>query len=393
MYSINIYTEIQNNYQAGIDQNQETFIYNQGQSDSDLQNEQSNQVEGLIEPVHIIQDIIYNTDEEQERYVTKFNEQLEDRQAKFQCSKYDFLEKLAIQKYRIILEELKAYIQLDFIIESGEGILFKAKIKQTNENVVIKFIRQDQKDFEQQIKILKELKQFKYFIQLKDHKNIDDIDIYALVFEECECTIDKKIIDINDFDFTQIILSSIQGLMILRLKGILHLDIKPSNLLVKNNLCIYTDFNNSQYKKYGEAVEVKSYTLNYSPQEQIQNNTDKVNHLSDVFSLGKTFEYLLNQQKNIQNVTFKDKLNYIIQRMIQTVNEVRINCFNVFHQFSKEVARQFNQDNRVQDINNQIKDYKNEIQQLLAQLKNDDDDYFQYLQQELQKIETFFLEV
>ncbi|KAL4512949.1 hypothetical protein ABPG72_017634 [Tetrahymena utriculariae] len=95
------------------------------------------------------------TTNEQEELEDKFYTQLCDRQSQRNqgINLLEIIEQLQKNKTKIIFQDLQSYTIQNFLIEGGEGILFKALINQNSNNVIIKFIKQKQEDFDLQLGI------------------------------------------------------------------------------------------------------------------------------------------------------------------------------------------------------------------------------------------------
>ncbi len=80
----------------------------------------------------------------------------------------------------------------------------------------------------------------------------------------------------------------ISGFLDLRKGNIFHEDIKPQNILIKNNLYKLTDFGISQLANRIEVSEVRKGTLIYMPPEKLKASTYIPTSKSEIFSLGVT---------------------------------------------------------------------------------------------------------
>lgn len=82
-----------------------------------------------------------------------------------------------------------------------------------------------------------------------------------------------------------------------------HLDIKPANLMLRNNSSlILIDFGASKQFEDKEGMTVTSssaifYTSGYAPPEQVGNNTKNIGAWTDIYALGATLYNLLTGEK------------------------------------------------------------------------------------------------
>ena len=76
--------------------------------------------------------------------------------------------------------------------------------------------------------------------------------------------------DYAEEEIFDIFFQLISGFMELRKAGIFHEDIKPQNILKKNNLYKFTDFGISQLSGNYETSIVRKGTLSYVPPEKLK---------------------------------------------------------------------------------------------------------------------------
>lgn len=95
----------------------------------------------------------------------------------------------------------------------------------------------------------------------------------------------------------------LNALNIVHTEKIWHLDIKPANLMLRNDKAlVLIDFGASkQYEdKDGKTLTSSSaiaYTSGFAPPEQISNNTKNIGPWTDIYALGATLFYLLTGTK------------------------------------------------------------------------------------------------
>ncbi|MBE6318768.1 MAG: TonB family protein [Bacteroidales bacterium] len=132
-------------------------------------------------------------------------------------------------------------------------------------------------------------------------------------------------------------------------KGVLHLDLKPGNIMVnQDDEVVLIDFGASkQYETVGEdekstTASALAYTPGYAPMEQTGNLNDKVGTYTDIYSLGATLYFILSGKKppigiqiidsglpRIEGVSdslwqvIEKSMSVLIRNRIQTVAEFR----------------------------------------------------------------------
>ena len=83
-------------------------------------------------------------------------------------------------------------------------------------------------------------------------------------------------------------------------KGLLHMDVKPANILItENGICKLIDFGASKQadQSAGNTTSGVCFTLGYAPPEQISGNSSKWGAYTDFYALGATFYYMLTGKK------------------------------------------------------------------------------------------------
>ncbi|KAL4513169.1 hypothetical protein ABPG72_017854, partial [Tetrahymena utriculariae] len=159
----------------------------------------------------------------------------------------------------------------------------------------------------------------------------------------------------------------INGLIDLRRASVIHLDIKTDNILIdeQGNL-IYCDFGISELNKQNQRIRCRGYTEGYSPNEQIQDDSNnQIDFETDIYSLGKTLRDLVDLfiKNNPQSklIKFAEELLKIVKdQMIQEDIKERSNCYKIYSQVSQlfEVIPQ----DFISQHKKRIKELKIEIQ-------------------------------
>lgn len=187
------------------------------------------------------------------------------------------------------------YELLEHIGIGGMSYVYKAYDTRLNQVVAIKILKEELKNDEEFIKKFNDeansSKEIKHKNVVNNYDIVDEGDLHYIVLEYIEGeTLDKYIKKKGKLSNEETINISKQiakGLEAAHLKGIIHRDIKPQNIIVdKNNVIKITDF--------GIARAITSTTKNisvigtvhYISPEQIRNET--VDYRSDIYSLGCT---------------------------------------------------------------------------------------------------------
>lgn len=173
-------------------------------------------------------------------------------------------------------------------LDSGNVIVKKGKCKIVN---CVRGIVKKEYIAESASAIAKE----KIFYMFFDHPNIPRIyGIFqnCILLEEAKCDLHHCVTSSNEFYTPENVMSYIKGIVsairYLGIKGCVHLDIKPENILIFNpNLAKLTDFAGSH--NWGVKGGGR-YTLNYAAPEL---NKEEVSPRLDVWSLGVTVYYTM----------------------------------------------------------------------------------------------------
>lgn len=106
---------------------------------------------------------------------------------------------------------------------------------------------------------------------------------------------------LNEDEVSQYLSQILDALSCVHKKGLWHLDIKPSNIMVTNSCEIkLIDFGASKQMKIGGGATTgtaMSYTPGYAPREQIEQSFDKFGPWTDFYALGATLYNLLTMNK------------------------------------------------------------------------------------------------
>ncbi|KAL4513018.1 hypothetical protein ABPG72_017703, partial [Tetrahymena utriculariae] len=296
---------------------------------------------------------------------------------------------------QFILEGLENLgYKLHFIIGGHNSILISGLHQQNKKQIVIKIVNNENNQDEiinnqnQIHDLLNKTKEGKYFIECIEHIRIMNWNCFVFkrysssLKQECENK--QKLKNFNEQNFLNNVFDLIHGLIDLRRLGIIHLDIKPDNILVdEDENLIYCDFGISQIKKQGQEIEVRGYTEFFAPKEQkIKELNNQLDFETDVYSLGKTLNYLINhfRELNPQNriTSFVNNLETIIKsQMIQEDVKQRKNCYEIYsqlHDLFIQIPKDFISEKLTKDVEQYLKYhvdyYFEDIDQALVQAKD-----------------------
>ncbi len=129
-------------------------------------------------------------------------------------------------------------------------------------------------------------------------------------------------------------------LHILHSEGILHTDIKPSNLLIKHkpgekinkwnpkNITII-DYERAIPFKSPKTTEYKGFSMIYSPPEQILKRVDLFNESVDIFATTVTFLEILSKQKPLYDCNAEVMINLQLTYPIPKPRKVEQELFDI----------------------------------------------------------------
>ncbi|EAR94036.2 kinase domain protein (macronuclear) [Tetrahymena thermophila SB210] len=196
------------------------------------------------------------------------------------------LESINTQNFLLYFNKIIDFFQKNkyylgkYIAEGGFGVVFDGKIYQNNkiQEVIFKIQFTDKQNInesEEEYNIMKGFEENINLIRAIDYKKIDK-NVSVILMEKCE-----------------------YGLILLRTYKIIHLDIKPSNILINRyGIHVFSDFGTSTKNKNDQPIQVKGYTKSFAPKEVI--NKGDVNYESDVFSLGKTLQFVFKEYEKLK---------------------------------------------------------------------------------------------
>lgn len=108
---------------------------------------------------------------------------------------------------------------------------------------------------------------------------------------------------------TDIFLQVADALYAIHKKAVLHLDIKPSNIMVdKAGVAKVIDFGTA--KIYNEGTDtISTFTPAYAPMEVHQHRPDAIGQWTDIYSLGATFYYVITGKRPPQDTDIVESGN------------------------------------------------------------------------------------
>lgn len=183
----------------------------------------------------------------------------------------------------------------------GYGIVFQVLSKKDKRSYALKLINAEDKN---------ELKfsnlNNPYIIKFIDIKKYPQENKFALIMELADTTLYKYIKEYKNITIDAILklfLEICLGLKYLHEKYIMHKDLKPTNILIINNCAKIADFGISRQLESFHTLpgtEIPKGTPSFLPPEYYQQEPYNP-ELFDVFSLGKTFDHVLNYSKLPEN--------------------------------------------------------------------------------------------
>ncbi|EAR88325.2 tetratricopeptide repeat protein (macronuclear) [Tetrahymena thermophila SB210] len=257
------------------------------------------------------------------------------------------------QNQDIIFQKLeeKQYRLTKYLNKGGCGLIFEGYKNSLVEYQELAFKILFNEDAQTELNIMGLFEMHEYVVKTIDHIKINET-IDVLVLEKCECSLQEELQKIQkERNFPReklckMINQLIDGLIQFRIYNIVHLDIKPANILISRyGDYLFTDFGISSIKnKKQQQIEIKGHTKAYASPEQIEAINSKsgfsteTNFQSDIYSLGKTYQKIIEYYESVQPddkkviAGFKD----IIQNhMLQKNPNDRKNCLDL-HQLLLE---------------------------------------------------------
>ena len=186
-------------------------------------------------------------------------------------------------------EELAAfYKDIEYIGGGGFARVFKAK-RQDERQVAIKLPRSS--DTVTGKSFMSELMNWTGL----EHENIVkvyDFNILPIPYFEielCDCSLSEKQLPIDDNSSAWILFNICEGLKYAHSKSIIHQDLKPQNILLKEGILKISDWGLSKVSTISGTSLLGGYTPLYAAPEQISKKFGKKDARTDIWQLGVIF--------------------------------------------------------------------------------------------------------
>ena len=186
----------------------------------------------------------------------------------------------------------KPAVEYQYLEKCGQGtysVVYKAVIKNTTKTVTIKRYLDDNKNYSGiEPTTISEI----FFLKKCNHENIISLNevIYinkqiSIIYDYCECTLLEILkIKLSPRQIKTYIYNILLGLEYCHLNNIIHADIKPENILLKNNQVKICDFNCS-ILSYWHHKPAQMVTLWYRPPEILLGSVNYGTEI-DIWSTG-----------------------------------------------------------------------------------------------------------
>jgi len=234
---------------------------------------------------------------------------------------------------RDLKKDLSMYDIIAVLGKGASGIVYEAEHKQLGRKVAIKVLHPEFFDNDFQLQNFRSEAQI---ISSLKHENIlsvyDFMEVgghYYLIMELVEGKSLSSIMierDLNESEIISIISGLLEGLRYTHNKNILHLDLKPSNIiLTENNSPLIIDFGISRFKKttpQEQNIPLVGTPYYMSP-EQYAQDLNLVDFKSDIYALGVIFYQLLTN-----TLPFKGSRIDIVRKKVLLGNYISISYLN-----------------------------------------------------------------
>ncbi|EAR88471.2 tetratricopeptide repeat protein (macronuclear) [Tetrahymena thermophila SB210] len=232
-----------------------------------------------------------------------------------------------------LLENLKEIncILLQQLGNGGQSIVFRGVYKKGYSNNYEEFAIRIQ-DIDKESNSDENFNEFEVFNFVKNSIQIincvfqkvfeiGDLNILVQILDLCETDLQKEIIRNNGIEFDDLcskILDLLDMIIELKICRITHSDIKPANILINSEKrCILTDFGVSILST-NQSKKSRGHTQYYAAPEQIQGQD--VDHSTDIFNLGKTFDLLTKYFKYTSNEVINNNQKECIEKLQNIIN-------------------------------------------------------------------------
>ncbi len=225
---------------------------------------------------------------------------------------------------RVLKQDLPMYDFLSVLGKGASGIVYEAVHLKLGRHVAIKILKNDY--FENNDLLGSFRKEAMILARIK-HENVasvyDFIEIsghYYLIMERVEGTSLSDLCRKGPMEEKQVLSvmrGLLEGIRFTHNKNILHLDLKPSNVILNSfGEPVIIDFGVSRFKIPGsqDGNTAAFGTPFYMSPEQYMRTLDRIDFRSDLYSLGIIFYQLLSGKLPFTGDNFKDiKMNVVLQ--------------------------------------------------------------------------------
>lgn len=263
------------------------------------------------------------------------------------------------------------YYDTKYLGEGGFAWVYSATRSKDGKKIAIKIPKIEKKDYGEIF-----VKEVSNWDRLK-HPNIVEIykvnivEIPFIELELCEGSLAEKNQELNNA--LNIVIDVANGLRYAHSKRIIHGDIKPSNILMKEGVAKISDWGLSQIK-FDESVSIHGFTPQYAAPEQLSSRLfGKSDERTDIYQLGCVFYTLITGHP-----PFGDEITDLYDSKLNKVptspSEIRSISKNIEKIIMKCIERR--KENRYQNISEILFDLENvnnqEINGISTKSKLDD---------------------
>ena len=225
---------------------------------------------------------------------------------------------------KILKQDLPMYDILSVLGRGSSGIVYEAVHQTLNRKVAIKVLKND---YFENSGLLESLRKEAIILARIKHENVasvyDFVEVnrhYYLIMEHVEGTSLADLCQKGKMEekaAIAVMKGLLEGIRFTHNKKILHLDLKPSNIILNSfGDPVIIDFGVSRFKIPGSEEKNTSAfgTPFYMSPEQYMRTLDRIDFRSDLYSLGVIFYQLLAGRLPFIGSNFKDiKMNVILQ--------------------------------------------------------------------------------